>query len=449
MKLVLSLLFSFTILNAAPQFTGAQHEGKWLGTIEAGAAKLRVAITLTKSSNGKWGGSLDSLDQGAMGLPISNVKVEGQRVTLEVPSVRGTYDAKLSADGKDLDGTWTQGSPLPLKMRRIDSLPAAKRPQNPVSPFPYDQVEVTVEIKPADVKLAGTLTLPRGTGPFPAVLLLTGSGPQDRDETLMEHKPFLVIADHLSRNGFAVLRLDDRGVGKSTGSLCTSTMQDMAADAQAAVEFLKSRPKIDGKRIGLIGHSEGGVVAPIAANRSTDLAFVVLLAGTAVTGEQIIYEQGRLMGKAMGATDDNLRTAREMQEKLFQAVRDEKDPEKLKARLGDNPAVQSQLAMLSSPNFRSLLEHDPAVELRKLKVPVLAMSGANDMQVPPLQNLGPMASALAAAGNADISINVLPKLNHLFQTSATGLPSEYATIEETFAPSALDAITDWLKRHTR
>ena len=439
------MLCALANVGAFAQFAGAKFDGNWLGTLDAGGVKLRVALHLDKGADGKLTGKLDSLDQGARGIPITDIKVEGQRITMTVPAVKGNYEAKLSPDGKELDGTWTQGAPLPLKMTRVDSIPTARRTQVPMAPFPYEERQVAVDAK---VLLGGTLTVPKGGGPYPAVVLLSGSGAQDRDETLMEHKPFQVIADHLSRNGIAVLRLDDRGVGKSGGNLNTSTLVDLAEDAVAAVKFLKAQPGIDGAHVGLMGHSEGGIVAPMAANRSKGIAFVVLLAGTGVPGEQIVYEQSRLIAKAMGAGDHKLGEQKAKMDKIFSALREEPDPGKLKARLGsdaDNPMV----AALSTPNSRYMMSFDPAPELRKLSVPVLALFGSKDMQVPPKQSLGPMASALAESGDPDFTIAVLPGLNHLFQTAPTGSPMEYATIEETFAPAALDVVTTWLRKHSR
>jgi pimeloyl-ACP methyl ester carboxylesterase len=317
-------------------------------------------------------------------------------------------------------------------------------------------------------KLAGTLTLPRSPGPHPAVLLITGSGPQDRDEALMGHRPFLVIADYLTRRGIAVLRVDDRGMGKSTGKFDSATTVDFAGDARASVDFLKTRKDVDPQQIGLIGHSEGGVIAPMLAAESSDIAFIVMLAGTGVTGEEIVVAQQFLINRAMGMPEEAAEKSREVERFILGVIKEEKDDavalrkihegvEKMSADLPEDrrqaqkqmmAGLEKQMAMMTSPWFRAFLIYDPRPALEKVKVPVLAMNGALDLQVPPHQNLLAIAAALEAGGNPDYEIVKLAHLNHLFQTAQTGSPIEYAKIEETFAPAALEAMGDWIGRHT-
>jgi pimeloyl-ACP methyl ester carboxylesterase len=336
------------------------------------------------------------------------------------------------------------------------------RPQEPKKPYPYDEEEVGYENKRVGVRLAGTLTIPRGQGPFPAVLLITGSGPQDRNESVAGHKPFLVLADHLTRQGIAVLRVDDRGVGGSTGSVPNSTTEDFAADVTVGIEYLKTRKEINPKQIGLIGHSEGGVIAPMVAAQSGDVAFIVLMAGTGLAGEEILYLQGQLILKANGASAGQLAKQRATQESMFKILKEENDPVTAEKRLQEElsksltaeerkkveQAIAVQIKQVNTPWFRYFLTLDPRPALRKVKCPVLAINGENDLQVPATENLREIEAALKAGGNRDIAIVRLPKLNHLFQTSETGSPSEYIKIEETIAPIALKTMGDWVLKQT-
>jgi pimeloyl-ACP methyl ester carboxylesterase len=436
--------------------------GTWQGTLEAGPVKLRLGLHVTRNASGEYSSTFDSIDQGAMSLPVALTKVEGTLLHFEMPDLRASFDGELSEDGKSIEGGFTQGVTLPLIFRRVSEVETLRRPQEPKPPFPYESENVTYENKAGGVRLAGTLTRPRGAGPFPAVILITGSGPQDRDETIMGHKPFLVIADSLTRRGIAVLRVDDRGVGGSTGRSMDATLEDAAGDVLAAVAFLKGRREVDGARIGVIGHSEGGIVGPMAATKSSDIAFVVMLAGSGVPGDQVVYLQGELVARSAGASEAAIAESREMQRRMVEILRSEKDEfvavEKVRTAWAQGreplPAavraqVDAQIAVAASPEIRSLLLHDPAEDLRKLKVPVLALNGSRDVQVSAGQNLPPIAAALAAGENPDFTVMALPGLNHLFQKCVTCTVGEYSQIEETFSPAALELMGDWIVRHTR
>jgi pimeloyl-ACP methyl ester carboxylesterase len=441
--------------------------GYWQGTLKVGAVELRLGLNLTAKPDGGYTATLDSPDQGAKDIPADEASVKDDEVKVEWKKLNASFDGKVSAAGKELAGTFKQlGAEFPLTFKRLDKAPDYARPQDPKKPYPYAEEEVTFENKPAGVKFAGTLTLPKGKGPFPAAVLITGSGAHDRNESLMGHRPFLVLADHLTRNGVAVLRYDDRGVGGSTGVKMTATTADFADDALAAVAFLKGRPEIDPKKIGLIGHSEGGIVAPLAASKSDDVAFIVLLAGTGLPGEEILYRQGELMLKAEKADEKTIARQREMQEKMFAVVKAAKDEKAIRegldellkaeeAKLTDEEkkeaektkglmAAQSRLLM--TPWFRFFLTYDPAPTLKKVKCPVLALNGERDLQVPPKADLEAIEKALKDGGNKDVTTKELPKLNHLFQTCETGSLSEYAKIDETFAPAALEEVSGWINK---
>jgi pimeloyl-ACP methyl ester carboxylesterase len=337
-----------------------------------------------------------------------------------------------------------------------------KRPQTPRKPYPYLEEEVTYENKSDQVKLAATLTMPRGKGPFPAVVLITGSGQQDRNEALLGHQPFLVLADYLTRRGIAVLRADDRGVGGTSRGGPNDTTENYAADALAGVEYLKTRREISLKQIGLVGHSEGGMAAPMAAVKSADVAFIVLLAGPGILGEKLLAEQVGLISAA--ECEKQVAGAVAESERLFAIASQEKDPAVAKQKLQDAAtqradaakkrleaqlkAADAQNAMFLTPWFRYFLSYDPRPTLLKVRVPVLAINGDKDLQVPPREDLAAIEQALKDGGNRDYKIVLLPNLNHLFQTSRTGAISEYAEIEETFAPIALQTIGDWILAHT-
>lgn len=443
-------------------------EDLWLGELNAGGAKLRLLVHVGKTADGKYTATLDSLDQGQKGIPFENVTYEGDAVRLESKALQIVFEGKIDETGQELSGEWRQGgAAIPLKFKKVDSEPQSSRPQTPKRPFPYKEIEVAYENTPAGVKLAGSLTVPPGEGPHPVALLITGSGAQDRDETIFDHKPFLVLADFLTRRGIAVLRVDDRGVGGSTRSATPATTADFAEDVLAGIEFLKGRPEIDKARIGLIGHSEGGTIAPLVASRSGDVAFIVMLAGSTVTGEEVLYQQGAALLKAAGASDKVLAAQRELQSRMFAIVKSTPDSneavakinagvaefvdsldDETRAGLGEVKATAAAQAPSVAGNwFRFMLSYDPRPSLEKTHCPVLALNGQRDLQVLPGENLPIIRDALTTAGNRDFEIHELPGLNHLFQTCRTGQVAEYAQIEETFAPSALELIGDWIVRH--
>ena len=327
---------------------------------------------------------------------------------------------------------------------------AAPGPPGPPSPPPYAEVEVSV--RNGDVVLAGTLTLPPGPGPHPGVVLITGRGPHDRAER-GPHRPFHLLADTLARAGAAVLRTDDRGTGRSTGSLAAASYDDLAGDALAGAALLRARPEVDPARVGLLGHSEGGYLAPLAAAQENaaqaeEVAFVVTLAGPAVPGADVLVEQARRIRGLPGVGDDpegyaafvesftaRLRSgdrdgARTLAARVVAAVDPARPPEQQRADVD---------ALMERDRF---LLHDPAPALRALRVPVLALFGGVDRQVAPEQNEGPMRTLLAA--DPDATVRTLPGLNHQFQPSATGDPAEYATIPTTIAPEVLDVLTTWM-----
>jgi uncharacterized protein len=427
-------------------------DGTWMGSLDEGAITLRVVFHIVNTEDGLTA-TLDSPDQGAKGILVTSVTRDGTALKMEVKSVGGSFSGKIAADNSSIDGTWTQGGgtlPLVLKPVKNESELEWKRPQNPTKPYPYREEEVSYDNKVQSVTLAATLTLPQGKTPFPAVLLITGSGPQDRDESLLGHKPFLVLSDYLTRQGIAVLRADDRGTGKSTGNFATATTADFATDVEAGVAYLTTQPEIDPRRIGLIGHSEGGVIGPMVAARNPSVAFIVMMAGSGVRGDEILIEQTEAVEVASGKSLEEAAKDATRERELLTLVETQKDEptleKELREKMADVPEAQmgAEIKQITSPWFRYFITYDPATALRKVTCPVLAIIGEKDTQVPPKQNLPAIRKALEQAGNKHFEADELPGLNHLLQTAKTGAPAEYAQIEETMSPVALEKMASWI-----
>ena len=445
-------------------------EGIWEGKLKVPGTELRIVFKISKKPDGTLTATLDSPDQGVADIPVEEVTFKDYTLRLEVKSVGGIFEGKVNKDFMIIEGQWKQsGQSLPLTVKKVEKVAEILRPQEPKKPYPYKEEEVKYENKDAGIILAGTLTFPFEKGPFPAVLLITGSGPQDRNEMVSGHRPFLVLADYLTRQGIAVLRVDDRGVGKSTGNFSQATSEDFASDVLAGIEYLKTRKEINPNQIGLIGHSEGGLIAPMVAVKSPDVAFIILMAGTGLTGEEILYLQGALIYRAMGVSEEDIIKNRQFNEKIFSVIKEEKDKknaeerlrqmfmddwaelnEEEKSRIGDPEVfLKAQLQSLLSPWLKFFLTYDPKPTLSKVKCPVLAINGEKDLQVPPKENLSAIEEALKVGGNQNYTIKELPNLNHLFQTAQTGLPAEYVKIEETISLVALKIIGDWILEQTR
>jgi uncharacterized protein len=453
--------------------SGAALAGTWSGVLKAGALSLKVEFELS-SEAGALAAALSIPDQGVKGLPFSSASVEGKKLRLASASIQAAYEGELSADGARIAGDWIQGGArFPLTLER-GALPTLNRPQEPKPPFPYRTEEVVIENAAGGSRLAGTLTLPAApaagrAGGFPAVLMLTGSGAQNRDEEIFGHKPFLVLADYLARRGIASLRCDDRGVGGSTGEVASATTLDFAGDAEAAFEYLASRPEIAKGAVGLLGHSEGGMIAPIVAARNPKVAFLVLLAGPGLSGMETLKLQAALIARAQGASERDIAESAEVNAKLYAIAAGPGDAASVTAELRKTylawiegnkslsaadkakaaAAADGTVGPLASPWFRTFLGLDPAPYLARVGVPVLALFGTKDLQVPSKESAAGMRAALGATAPGGPSgknaVVELPGLNHLFQDARTGSPDEYGTIEETFSPEALKRIGDWIQ----
>jgi pimeloyl-ACP methyl ester carboxylesterase len=450
-------------VTAAP----ANLDGDWVGKLQATPLiALRLTLHIHQTTHGLFEGTLDSVDQGALGLKLAALSRDGATVSFEVPVVHGAFTGSLDPETKILTGTWSQGpGKLPLTFTRLDpgiAPPGLNRPQTPQPPFPYASRDVVIENAAAKVRLAGTLTTPPGPGLFPAVVLIAGSGPNTRDEPVFGHRPFLILADYLTRRGIAALRYDKRGVGGSTGEYGAATTLDFADDAEAAAAWLAAQPGVDPRRIGLIGHSEGGLVAPLAASRDHEIAFIVLLAGPGVDGGRILSAQGRLISRAMGVSEAEIDRSAGLRDRMIDIIRTEPDRAeaaiKLKAAAdayGEahhlDPQVlatlKTQYETINGDWFRTFLTYDPAPALRSLRIPVLALIGERDLQVPADLNIPALRAAMADDPKAQVE--ELPGLNHLFQPAKTGGVSEYAEIETTMAPEVLDRLARWVLTSTQ
>ncbi|MBI5868018.1 MAG: alpha/beta hydrolase [candidate division Zixibacteria bacterium] len=443
----------------------AAIEGTWLGKLKLPTGELRIVFHIARGADSTLKATVDSPDQGATGIPVDEVTWVNSHLHLGLKVIGGAFEGDQKPGTDSIEGKWTQGGlSLPLVVVPTDSVPPLARPQEPKPPFPYSAEDVSYTNSKDSVTLAATLTLPGGEAKVPAVLLITGSGSQDRDETVFGHKPFLILSDYLTRLGIAVLRADDRGFGKSTAGRGASNSESFARDVLAGVAYLKTRKEIDSRRIGLIGHSEGGIIAPMVAAQSKDVAFIVMMAGPGVTGEEILYKQAELISRASGAGDSAVAAERKQQEAMFGILETESDSLRARAKLRDilmaamadsaraagidssaiARAIDMQIQQVTSPWFRYFLTYDPRPALKKVKCPVLAINGEKDLQVPPDLNIPAIESALKAGGNKHLTFEILPGLNHLFQTATTGSPEEYAKIEETMSPVALKTIGDWI-----
>ena len=434
-------------------------DGLWRATVTRNGVHLRLVLRIQTGEGGTIA-TLDSPDQGAHALPVSSLTRSEDAVTFSIPAVGAEYDSTITGEDR-ISGTWSlpTGEQHEVTFERTNASPERSdrnRPQHPEEPYPYQTEDVTFDnTDAAGVKLAGTLTIPNGEGPFPAAVLISGSGPHDRDEEIFDHKPFLVIADHLTRNGVAVLRYDDRGVGQSTGDHNGATSEDFATDANAAFEYLRTRDEIEPKAIGLIGHSEGGMIGPIAAASNGDIAYLVLLAGPGTNPKHLLLTQGKLVALSQGAPEELVERQMHVLSRLMSAHEDAPTPEDARKRIEKILTPEAMQAMgvperqksvivasFTRPWMRYFLRYNPDEYFQRVSVPVLAINGALDLQVPPDENLEAIEDALSH--NPDVTIRKLKGLNHLFQEAEAGSIGEYAEIEQTFSPRALRIVTEWI-----
>jgi pimeloyl-ACP methyl ester carboxylesterase len=468
-QLIKLLLFAFCAIPCQPgygQIENGQVSGYWLGTLDAGATSLRLAFNISRASEDVFTATMDSPDQGATGIPTGDVMVDGDSIRIEVPYVRGYYLGVFTS-AATIQGSWHQsGVSFALDLEKQDSPFVLQRPQEPQPPFPYKEEEVRFKQLKEGFTLAGTLTVPQGQGPFPALVLVSGSGSQNRNEEIFGHKPFWVIADYLTKNGIAVLRYDDRGVGASGGMASGATTADLALDARSAFDYLSTRPEIEQTRLGILGHSEGGLIAFMLAAEYKDIAFIVSLAGPGVDGKTILLEQSDYISRLSGVSESIRKDNRIVMDKVYDLMTTNKTHQswgdeviaftstyyssKQRGQYSEEDIERAKRNLLASiPEssyawMKYFVMSDPAPYFASISCPVLALNGRKDCQVLAEQNINAIKSGLQSAGNKQVTTMILPGLNHLFQTSQTGLPSEYNIIEETFSPNALELISGWV-----
>ena len=438
--------------------------GTWQGKLTLPTGSLTLVFHINGTPDGKYTTTCDSPDQGTKGIPTSRTTFQDSVVIIQIPVIQASYKGKLNTD-HTITGTFTQGITFPLNLEKGEP-PVKKRPQEPKPPFPYKSEEVSVKNEVDGITLAGTLTLPSTGGNCPAVVMVTGSGPQNRDEEIMGHKPFLVIADYLTRNGIAVLRCDDRGTASSKGNYATATNEDFANDAEAALNYLRNRKEINPKKIGIIGHSCGGTIAFSVGARNKNLAFIISLAGAGLKGDSIMLKQVELISKSQGmpdvawqATKPSIRqryailqqidkTPDEIKKEVYADVTKTMPAEALKD-LSTVQQIDGQISSMVSPWYLHFMRYDPAQDLKKIKCPVLALNGEKDIQVDATMGLTAIRDRITENGNKNVTVKAYPNLNHLFQTCQKGTLAEYGELEETISPEVLKDITDWILKQIK
>ncbi len=455
----------FILLSGQHELSAQSITGRWEGTLAHGGSQLRIVFNIEKKNN-KLSATLDSPDQGARGIKVDSIRQKADSLFLFLHQPGASFSGKIRKKPQEIEGSWKQaGISIPVRLKKTAAETLPSRPQLPEEPYPYHSEEVSFLNKAEGINLSGTFTRPKKEGQFPAVVLVSGSGPQDRDETIMDHKPFLVIADYLTRRGIAVLRYDDRGFGKSAGNFTSATTNDFASDAAAAIDYLQNRPDVHANQIGIIGHSEGGIIAPMVSEMKKPVAFVVLLAAPVLPGYDLLLLQNETIRRQQGNTEEEISTSLAIQRKLLKIVKEEQDSRKASEELrkhllaaydslpagvrrsGDasQAVISGQLAQLLSPWFRNFVSYNPAASFSSLNKPALALYGTKDVQVPAKENAGALTQIITQHNKSNIRVEVLEGLNHLFQPAGSGLPDEYNRIETTIAPEVLELMSDWIK----
>jgi pimeloyl-ACP methyl ester carboxylesterase len=465
----------------------AQHiTGTWQGSINFQGNQIPIVIHIMKDSSDKLKASFDSPNQHAFNLPCSEVMIKNDSVIIMMAVINGKYTGQLNKDDNQISGNWFQGAgSLPLTMNKTSetaTVKEQKRPQTPKPPFSYHSMDVEYQNADKSIKYGATLTYPEIDSTrhyakmpvFPAVILITGSGQQDRDETIFGHKSFAVIADYLTKNGFAVLRVDDRGMGGTTGVFSESTTADFVKDVEASLDFLEKQPPINKEKIGLIGHSEGGMIAPMVANERNEIKFIILLAGPGIPITDLMQQQIEAVsasdGKSPGETKANSFLMRTIWEELnkgqdsattvsniimkfgaWSKTLDSATWRKISARdttpLSDQ--INDAIAQLSSKWFKYFITFDPQPYLKKLSCKVLALNGSKDLQVIATSNLNGIRSSLRKSKSPKYDVIEIQGLNHLFQTCIKCNIAEYSELEESFSPKALEIMSVWLKNNVQ
>jgi len=461
--LIVTFIMSTTVFSQKI-FEQKDLSGSWLGKLKVQGIELRLVFNISQDTTGMIKATLDSPDQGAKGIKMDDVSFDSGKLKISAPALGAFYEGKI-INIDSIEGIWNQGGQaFDLNLKKQTSELTLNRPQEPKPPYPYDIIEVKFKNEHAGHTLAGTLTIPKGVGPFPAVILISGSGSQNRNEELMGHKPFWVIADYLTKEGIAVLRYDDQGVGSSGGSQANTTSEDYSYDAEAAFKFLRLDKRMNPKAIGFAGHSEGGLIAPMVASRNSEPGFIISLAGPAIRGKELLLLQSQVIKRGMGMEEVQIEKDQEQSAKMFDIIMNEENNEKAQQAIielytlafknegksdeeikGIAETLKQNLPIAAYHWMRYFLKTDPADFLAKIKCPVLVLNGSKDVQVPSKQNLDAYERIFKKYGLKNCTLIELENHNHLFQHCTTGLPAEYNVIEETFSPKAMEEIVFWIK----
>jgi len=456
---VLVIATIIVLLTFSLKLRGKGIEGLWEGVLKYPGFESRLVLIISSMCDGTLRANILRPDESNEELPVSRIVFGNSSGHLRITSDHGSFEGQLNSENTAIEGQWKQGRwSQPLTLRKVPDVVKPPRPQTPAPPYPYDVEDVTFVNSAAGAKLAGTLTLPRTGRPCPAVLLISGVGAHDRDYSILQHRPFLVLADHLTRGGIAVLRFDDRGVGDSTGDRSQATSADYAQDVLAGIQFLKGHLEIRIDQIGLIGHSEGGTIAALAAAQSPDVAFIVMMGSPGLPGKEYNIQFEESMGRTLGQSEETIAINRTLQERVLSVVIHENVGALAEAKLRriyreispttPEAKVKAAIRRFLSPWFRFNLKHNPRTTLEEVKCPVLAIIGEKDVQVPPKGNLEAIHNALVRGGNDDYKVEELPGLNHFFQIASTGSPLEYGKIRETISPRVMKLIYSWIIEHT-
>lgn len=444
------IIFIFLVL--ATLQSNAQIEGYWKGQIKLGAQELEMAFDIKAIDNG-FSATLDVPAQGAFDIPVDETVFQENRLNMTMSAMGATYSGMLKESR--IEGEFTQhGMTFPLNLEKGSKEAKQVRPQDPQPPFDYRVTEVSFTNEKEGNTLTGTLTIPKGKGPFPAMVLVSGSGQQNRDEELMNHRPFWVIADYCALHGIAVLRYDDRGMGGSTGEVENATSMDFSYDAEAAFDFLRKQKHIDASRVGILGHSEGGVINFMVSARRPEVAFLVSLAGPSVNGIEVLKEQQKAILRASGMPEEAVQFNSNTNAQMFDIIEASSSREEADSLLrqlvkgwGYNEELTEQtVSGMTMPWMYYFLKYDPTEAIVKTNCPALLLNGSKDLQVIASQNLPAYEKIIADYGKTNLTLHELPDLNHLFQHCETGSPNEYFEIEETISPEVLEMIVEFVKK---
>jgi len=436
-------------------------EGDWQGSVSDGTSELRIIIQIVKRGNG-FAGTFQVPDRSADILPMKTIIVQNESMHFSFDATTVWWEGKLNDAGTQLNGIWSNGvGTFTLNFTRNGVATERTRPQEPKKPYPYAEQEIRFTNFQTQFKLGATITLPSTPGPYPAVVLLSGTGQLDRDAKLYDHKPFWILADVLTRRGIAVLRIDDRGVGSSAGEADRATIPDYASDLVAGIAYLKTRADIKHDKIGLVGFGEGGVIAPMAAVESKSVAFIVLLADVGVDGRKTLIARSDAQSKTDGATEEELKAYRHFQMRALSLLVADHNPASANAALAT--AITQEIAKIpearrpkvlgvmyemansySTPWMRSFIALDPTPTLAQITCPVLALHGDKDSEMSADLHLHAIETTLKNAGNKDVTATTIKGVNHMMQTCKTGATTEYQELEETLSPLVLKMVGDWI-----